>query len=383
MRTFLRASWFLVAGVFRRGLGAALDRGGSAAIAYLRGRLGGRDRVITAAVVMLALAGVLLVVLDWREVREVLSQGEWKWIPLALSITGISYLFQSCSFSLINRSFGIGLGWRDLLEIGFLSAAMIAAAGGLAGHSLRLLLMVRRGMPAGHVMAPSLFHSYVESLLFFALIPAGLTYLLLTYPLSPGLAAGLGIGTGVLGVAFALTTVVFFFGPVRSMALRLAQALCRWTTRRDIGPSLDRFEATLGCGLAAVRQRPHVLVLPVGLVLADRTARVAVVWVCFQAFGSDVGLGVIVTGFAVGVALGVMSMVPGGLGVQEGTMAGTYHLLGVPLEEAVLVSVLLRAVYYMAPFAVSLAFYRGMLRGGIRDQAHDGATPASAGEAVD
>ena len=72
--------------------------------------------------------------------------------------------------------------------------------------------------------------------------------------------------------------------------------------------------------------------------------------------------GVVVTGFAVGVAAGVMSMVPGGLGVQEGSMAGAYHLLGVPLEQGVLVSFLFRLVYYMVPFGVSLLFYPNVLR---------------------
>jgi len=71
---------------------------------------------------------------------------------------------------------------------------------------------------------------------------------------------------------------------------------------------------------------------------------------------------VVITGFAVGVAAGVMSMVPGGLGVQEGSMAGVYHLLGVPLEQGVLVSFLFRLVYYMVPFGVSLLFYRNVLR---------------------
>ena len=70
----------------------------------------------------------------------------------------------------------------------------------------------------------------------------------------------------------------------------------------------------------------------------------------------------VVTGFAVGVAAGVMSMVPGGLGVQEGSMAGAYHLLGVPLEQGVLVAFLFRLVYYMVPFGVSLLFYRNVLR---------------------
>ena len=323
---------------------------------------GGQHRVATAAVVLLALTGALLVLLDWQEVRGVLVRADWHWMPLALAITAISYLCLSYSFASVNRTFNIQLDWPSLLGVGFVSSAMIAAIGGLAGHSLRLLLMTRRGLATGDVMAPSLFHSYLESLVFFALIPIGFGYLLLTHPLSPGVALWLGIGTGILGLAFAATAVVFFYAPARSLALWLVGSVWRLVVRRDIGPSLRDFEATLSRGLATLRGRPLVLGLPVALVLADRIARVAVVWVCFHALGSEIGLGVTATGFAVGVAAGVMSMVPGGLGVQEGSMAGTYHLLGVPLEEAILASLLFRAIYYMAPFAVSLAFYRGVLR---------------------
>ena len=324
---------------------------------------GGHHRAVTAAVVLLGLAGAMLMLLDWQEVRDVLARADWQWMPAALAITAISYLCLSYSFALINQGFGIQLAWRSLVGVGFVSSAMIAAVGGLAGHSLRLMLMTLRGLSTGDVMAPSLFHSYLESLVFFALIPIGLGYLLLTHPLSSSVALWLGIGTGILGLAFGATAVVFFYSPVRSLALRLVGSVWRLVLRRDIGLSLSEFEATLNRGLSTLRNRPLALGLPVALVLADRICRITVVWFCFQALGSEVGLGVTVTGFAVGVAAGVMSMVPGGLGVQEGSMAGTYHLLGVPLEEAVLASILFRAVYYMVPFVVSLAFYRGLLWG--------------------
>lgn len=322
------------------------------------------QRFATAAVVVLALLGVLVVVLDWREVRDVLATADWQWIPLAVTLTAISYLCLSHSFALINRSFGIRLSRRDLWEVGFVSSAMIAALGGLAGHSLRMLMMTRRGLTAGDMMAPSLFHGYLESLVFFALIPAGLVYLLLTHPLSSSVATWLSVGTAILGAAFAVTAVVVFYRPARSLALWVVRAFWRLVTRQDIKPALEQFELTLGRGLMEVRERPLILVLPVSLVLADRGARVTVVWLCFHALGSDIGLGVLVTGFAIGVAAGVMSMVPGGLAVQEGTMAGTYALLGVPLEEAVLATILFRAVYYMAPFALSLTLYRRVMRAG-------------------
>ena len=221
--------------------------------------------------------------------------------------------------------------------------------------------MARRGLAASDIMAPSLFHSYLESLVFFILIPVGLVYLLLTHPLSDGVAVWLSIGTGILGAAFAAAAVVFFVAPARALALCFVGTFFRLIVRRDIKSGLQNFEVTLSIGLTDIRHRPQTLALPVALVFADRVIRVAIVWACFQALGSEVGLAVTVTGFAIGVAVGVMSMVPGGIGVQEGSMAGSYHLLGVPLEEAVLAALLFRAVYYIAPFGISLIFYRRVM----------------------
>lgn len=322
-----------------------------------------QQRFITAGVVLLALLGVLVVLLDWQEVRDVLGRAQWRWIPVTLLFTSVSYYCLSHSFALINDSFGISMRRRDLLWVGFVSSAMIAAVGGLAGHAIRVLLMAKRGLAPSDVMAPSLFHAYIESLAFFALIPAGLIYLLLTHPLSSGVAVWLSVGTGILGAAFAITAVVFFFPPARSVVLWVVRAFMRLVTRRDIAQALKNFEATLNRGLREVRTQPQSLLLPVGLIVADRVARVVVIWFCFQALGSDVEFGVTVTGFAIGVAAGVMSMVPGGIGVQEGSIVGAYHLLGVPLEEAVLASILFRAVYYMVPFGISLGFYRRLMRG--------------------
>jgi uncharacterized protein (TIRG00374 family) len=60
--------------------------------------------------------------------------------------------------------------------------------------------------------------------------------------------------------------------------------------------------------------------------------------------------------------VGLVSMIPGGLGAQEGSMGAVYALLGVPLEQAMLAAILFRAVYYLVPFLISLAFYRRLLR---------------------
>jgi uncharacterized protein (TIRG00374 family) len=96
--------------------------------------------------------------------------------------------------------------------------------------------------------------------------------------------------------------------------------------------------------------------------LANLVFTLASLWFCFDAIGNPLGLGVLVTGFVIGISAGTLSMVPGGLGVQEASMAGMYALFGVPFAQAVLASVLFRVVYDFVPFLASLAVYRSLLR---------------------
>ena len=145
-------------------------------------------------------------------------------------------------------------------------------------------------------------------------------------------------------------------------------AVVRWgwrlLSRRDLAPAIAGFESTLERGLSVVRQRPLRLLAPSLLIVADRLGRLLVLWLCLQALGIHSDAAVVITGFAIGMAVGVMSMVPGGVGVQEGTIAGTYHLLGMPLEEAVVVSVLFRVVFQLMPLAFGLAIFWRALRPG-------------------
>jgi uncharacterized protein (TIRG00374 family) len=136
----------------------------------------------------------------------------------------------------------------------------------------------------------------------------------------------------------------------------------RKITHRNVDEQLRDFDSTLSRGTIAIRDRPALLVSLLALVVADWAFSVATLGFCFGALGDPVGAGVLLTGFSIGIVVGLLSMVPGGLGVQEGSMAAVYALLGVPFEQAVVAAVLFRAVYYLTPFLVSLGFYRRLMR---------------------
>ncbi len=314
--------------------------------------------------VALAVAAAVLVAMDWREVHKVMGRANWGLALYALLFTGLSYLCLSYGFAAVNRIFGIRMGQRDLFEIGFVSIVLnhIMTVGGLAGYSLRLMLMKRRGIETGDILAASLFHSYFNNLALFTLLPVGMLHILVSGTVSGVGAVGLAIATGLLCLVLLAATVIVFIRPWRALVIEAIAGAWRLVARRDIRPSLASFDTTLERGVGVMRRRPVVLALPLALIAADWAASIAALWFCFYAMGSHIGLGVLVTGFAVGITVGLLSMVPGGLGVQEGSMAGVYALAGVPIEQAVLAAVLFRVVYYFIPFAISLGFYWRLLK---------------------
>ena len=211
---------------------------------------------VIAAAVVLGLGAYLVTALDWNEAGRVLADASWRWIAAALLLTALSYSAEAYSYALVNRWFGIELPMRDLLEIGMVSSAMIASVGGIAGHSIRIILLARRNVRRSEGVAPSLFHGYLQSLAFFLFIPGGLTYLLLTHPLDTRAAVVVGTGTAVLGIAFAITAVVFLYGPVRTPLLAWIATAARRVVRIDISSSINSYEETLGRGLESLEKNP-------------------------------------------------------------------------------------------------------------------------------
>ncbi len=324
----------------------------------------GRQRLVIGIVVALVIIGLLVLVLDWRDARKVLGEADWRLVPAALLFTAISYACLSFGFATANHIFGVHMSWLDLSEIGFVSSVLnhLLSAGGAAGYSVRLLLMREQGAVLQDIVAASLFNSYLDSLGMLALLPIGLGYLLARHPLSPGTTVAVGIAALLLIILFFLATAMVLVHPLRSSVLRNLEKVARRLTHHDLTHALDEFDATMSRGVGVARTRPLLPALMIALVLTDWSACVAALWVCFHALGNPISLGVLLTGFTLGVTAGVLSMLPGGLGVQESSMAGLYSLLGVPFHRAVLASILFRVVYYLIPYLVSLGFYWWLLR---------------------
>jgi uncharacterized protein (TIRG00374 family) len=125
---------------------------------------------------------------------------------------------------------------------------------------------------------------------------------------------------------------------------------------------MERFEATMALGIQAIREDPVSILIIAGLIAIDWAFSAASLWFCFRAFDVTLSVGQLVSGFVIGTVAGVASLFPGGMGIQEASMTGVFSLLGIPLEKAVVGSILYRVVYSIVPYLISLGFYRLALR---------------------
>jgi uncharacterized protein (TIRG00374 family) len=174
-------------------------------------------------------------------------------------------------------------------------------------------------------------------------------------------------GVVVFIVSMAIAVVVnlsALLRPVRSRIIRLLSRLVHLVSRRDLGRTFAEFDSSLTEGLALLSAQPKRLALLLGCHLGTWVVGLVALWFCFAALGQVPPTGVMISGYFIALAAGAISMIPGGLGVQDGSMAGIYVMLGMPLEIAVLASILFRVLYYLLPFVIGLAIYWRELKRG-------------------
>ncbi|MCG6536906.1 MAG: flippase-like domain-containing protein, partial [Syntrophales bacterium LBB04] len=253
--------------------------------------------------------------------------------------------------------------WK-LFEIGVVSTTLNNILGflGAAGHSLRVELIKRRGIDAGEVLAASIFHSYLNNVMLLLLLALGLISLLISRTVYGGSAIGLGLIAAILVVSLIGSTVIIFVPKLKSRLLHLTKTVWYFFTHRDITSFLTDFDHALTHGLVALKGRPWNLTLLLVLMTGEWSFEAVALWFCFGALGNAPNLGVLLSGFGIGLSAGNLSFVPGGLGVQEASMAGIYALLGMSFAQAALVAILFRVVFDFVPFFISLPLYAQLIR---------------------
>jgi glycosyltransferase 2 family protein len=323
-----------------------------------------KNHFVTLITILIILVGVIVVASDWQNIRRVLLKADWRYIAPALLFTFLSYFCYSYAYAFVCELIGIQMRKRELAQACFISVVVnhMVTTGGVLGYSVRYLLMRMYNVPFKDFLTSSFLHYYLTSLDMLIFLPLTFIYLQLHAVVPDGIAIAFGLMTLFFTLVLILTSILVFFPSRRQPIINLLASLSWKILHRDNLTWLTQLDESLTLGTKAIHQRPKLLVWIMLLTLIDFICSITAMGFVLQALGPAVSPPILVTGYVIGIMAGLISMVPGGFGVQEGSIAGVYSLLGVHFEQAVLAAILFRLLYYLVPYCFILIFYGRLLR---------------------
>lgn len=121
---------------------------------------------------------------------------------------------------------------------------------------------------------------------------------------------------------------------------------------------VERVFTELHKSYSRVRQNLTDLKRPLAYALISNLTEVLSIYVVFIAFGASVNIGAIIIAYAVANFAGILSILPGGVGVYEGLMTGVLLATGVPAAVSLPAIVTFRIISMSAQIPVGYYFYQ-------------------------
>ncbi|MBK1721764.1 bifunctional lysylphosphatidylglycerol flippase/synthetase MprF [Thiocystis violacea] len=260
-------------------------------------------------------------------------------LPLAL-LLGLQLLALGAVFSMVlydwwlSRWLKLELPPARLIRYSWVANTMnnLVGLSGLAGSGIRILLLTRDGVAT----RTAAFYAGVVMLS----VPVGLSVLVL-------LALTQGHADLVPEVIprWAVHAILIAYGAYLPVFLALAAS-------RVLMHRVLSGEARLGWGRGLTL---------VGISVIDWVLAVVVAWSCMAALGVQLPPLVFLSAFTFAATLGVMSLIPGGIGVFDTSLLIMLTGAGAPAESAAAGLLVFRLVYYLVPWLIGLYLGSGLL----------------------
>lgn len=309
--------------------------------------------------------GVLLLlflaffIYDYRNINNVIASSR----PLGILGAGIfsifSIAFSAIGFFIVCRLFEIKADFKKIFPVAFISVTLnnLVLSGGAAGFSLRVLLLRNKEVRGREIISASFFHSYFNFFVILLLLPLSFLVLFLSDNWPNHSVKFIFIIFGILWSLFLILSIIFFHSRLRrKLASGIDHLLC-FFSRGKITDRCKVFNEHMNDVIKLIRRGKRQLFFLLVVMVLDWFLAFGALACCFWSLRIDLPWSVLFVGFLVSITAGIVSAIPGGIGIQESSMAGIYALFGVPLGVVVVAAVLFRIIFYLLPFAVSLMVY--------------------------
>src|SRR5205085_5554384 len=115
-----------------------------------------------------------------------------------------------------------------------------------------------------------------------------------------------------------------------------------WMPKRG---RLHHFQRQLNQGFDFLLKRKERMIAPTLWILFDWVLTVGVLWAAFWAVDNPLPPSIVIMGFGVGLLSSLVSFIPAGIGIMEGSMVAVFGSLNVDTAQAFLAVLIFRLTY--------------------------------------
>jgi uncharacterized protein (TIRG00374 family) len=322
-------------------------------------------------VVLVLFLGIAFVILGFSELEQIvntLREADLWFLVFALVLELGWFVILGLSFQSIYRVLGLH---EEIRRLAVIAAAanfinVVAPSAGVGGVALFISDAKRNDHPPGKVTVAGALFLLCDYVAFLMVLALGLVVLVRRNNLTSGeITASL--------ILLAIASVLGFLLYLGSRSAELLGNALAWMARLVnfiVRPFLHRnylsegrahsFASEIADGLASLPEKPLSLLYPILFSLANKAVLMGVLVCAFLSFNVPFSAGTIIAGFAIGYLFMIVSPTPSGIGVVEGVLALALTSLRVVWSQAVVITLVYRAMTFWVPLGLGALAFRSL-----------------------
>jgi glycosyltransferase 2 family protein len=324
--------------------------------------------------ILILFLGLIVVFLSFDELEstvETLQKTHIEYVLLAVLIQSIWFITTGRMYQSIFHLLGIHESVKTLARIA--TAAnfinIVAPTAGAGGVALFASEARRRGHPTGKATVAAALFLLLDQAAFLVILALGLIVLFRRNDLEAGeISASLFLLAIALCYAFILYLGYRSEKKLGNLLAKIARGINRIVRlfRRDDYLSEARayeFAHEIAEGFSGLTEKPSSLLRPILWGIFDKGLLMLVLVCAFLSFEVPFSTGTIIAGFSMAYLFLIVSPTPSGIGIVEGLMPLALASLNVRWGNAVVITLVYRAVTFWFPLAVGAWTFRTLHAG--------------------
>lgn len=313
--------------------------------------------------------GVVVVAFSFSELETIvltLQKAHLGFFLMAILIQIVWFVSSGRMYQSIFHLLGIH---EDVITLSRIATAanfinVVAPTAGAGGVALFAAEAKRRGHPAGKATVAAALFLLLDLAAFLFILSLGLIVLIRRNDLDAGEISASFILFGTAAVfAFVLYVGYRSAEKLGNLLAKFVRGINRVVRlfRKENYLSEDRahaFAHEIADGFSGLTEKPTSLIRPVLWGIFDKGLLMLILMSSFLAFEVPFSAGTIIAGFSIAYLFLIVSPTPSGIGILEGIMPVALSSLNVNWSQAVVITLIYRAVTFWVPLGVGAWAFR-------------------------